>query len=66
MMSSIKALSFAILALAGLIDQTIAADNITSDAVFYGQSPPVYPSREYILERPSKALMKSLISYPTL
>ncbi|KAH6667482.1 putative beta-glucosidase [Halenospora varia] len=43
-MSSIRALSFAILALAGLVDQTIAADNITSDAYFYGQSPPVYPS----------------------
>ncbi|KAF4636740.1 hypothetical protein G7Y89_g1329 [Cudoniella acicularis] len=43
-MSSIRALSLALLALTGLVNVSSAVDNITSDTYFYGQSPPVYPS----------------------
>ena len=34
-----------IFGLLGLSLSAVAAENITSDAYFYGQSPPVYPSR---------------------
>lgn len=44
-MLSAYSLALAMLALAGLIDTSIA-ENITSDLFFYGQSPPVYPTRK--------------------
>lgn len=31
---------------AGVVIEQRATENITDDAFFYGQSPPVYPSRE--------------------
>lgn len=34
---------------AAQVVSTDAQQNITSDSYFYGDSPPVYPSREYIL-----------------
>jgi hypothetical protein len=44
-MSSIRLLFLGMTALAGLIDVSNTQD-ITSDTFFYGQSPPVYPSRK--------------------
>lgn len=40
-----------IFGLLGLSLSAVAAENITSDTYFYGQSPPVYPSRmwQYLL-----------------
>ena len=43
-MSSTRILSLAIIALAGLVNVS-DTQAITSDTFFYGQSPPVYPSR---------------------
>lgn len=34
-----------IFGLLGIWLSAVAAENITSDAFFYGKSPPVYPSR---------------------
>lgn len=44
-MSSIRLLFLGMTALAGLVDVSNTQD-ITSDTFFYGQSPPVYPSRK--------------------
>ncbi len=45
-MSSTRILSLVMLAMSGLLG-TSTGQNITDDAFFYGESPPVYPSRKF-------------------
>jgi beta-glucosidase len=45
-MSTLQSLALVAMAFAGVINVSVAKDISSGDAVFYGQSPPFYPSRQ--------------------